>query len=101
MNSVAVGSKRRRLPFLDASGALDACFDASEFLPVTGDGLIGGRQQRPQLGLGQQVALDLQDQPLELCVICLGHGQKLSVWSMGASELPGTALTDPAAAQQF
>jgi hypothetical protein len=65
---------------LDASRALDASFDASQFLPVSGDGLIGRGQQRSQLGLSQQVALNLQDEPLELCVICLGHGQKLFVW---------------------
>ena len=40
------------------------------------DGLIGGGQQRSQLGLGQQVALDLQEQPLELSAIYVAHGRR-------------------------
>lgn len=75
------GRKGQRLPLpplLDAMGALDSSFDASQFLPVTGDGVIGGGQQRSQLCLSQQVTLDLQDQPVEHGAICIGHATQIT-----------------------
>ena len=52
-------------------------FDGSQIPPVTGDGDAGCGQQRSQARLSQQVALDLQNQPLELGAIWSDHGPKL------------------------
>jgi hypothetical protein len=57
--------------------ALDASFDGSQFLSAIDDGGIGGGQKGSQSRLSQQVALDLQDQPLELGGICHSHEPKL------------------------
>ena len=50
----------------------DTSLEVSQFLPVTGDGCVGGRQERSQLRSSKQVTLNLQDQPPELGAI--NHG---------------------------
>jgi hypothetical protein len=38
-------------------------FEVSQVPPVTGDGGVGGNEERSNLRLSQQIALNLQDQP--------------------------------------
>ena len=62
------GSRRDR-----SLNALDASLDAARFFPVTTHGRPSSRQQRSQVRLRGQVALDLQNQPLEFGAIGSGH----------------------------
>jgi len=74
----------QRAPFFDTSdtvSAPDTSLDSSQFLTVASDGCVGHSQQDSQLCLGNQVTLDLQDQPLEHGAICIGHATKItSAW---------------------
>jgi hypothetical protein len=62
---------------VDRASALETSFDGSQFPAVTRDGCSRVGQQRSQVRLGQQVALDLQDQPRELGAIGNGHALTL------------------------
>ena len=62
---------------VDRASALEASFDCSQFPAVTCDGCSGVGQQRSQMRLGQQFALDLQDQPPEVGAIGNGHALTL------------------------
>jgi hypothetical protein len=62
---------------IDRAIALETSFDFSQFPAVIRDGCPGGSQQRSEVRLRQQVALDLQDQPRELGAIGTGHALTL------------------------
>ena len=62
---------------VDRASALETSFDCSQFPAVTCDGCSRVGQQRSQVRLGQQFALDLQDQPPEVGAIGNRHALTL------------------------
>ena len=75
--------------------ALETSLDGSQVPAVIRDACAGGGQQRAQLRLRQQVALDLQDQPRKLGAI--GHGHTPTLTVPVAPALYKTAHNDTAA----
>jgi hypothetical protein len=61
--------------FRPARSARQAGFEVAQFLPATRNRRVGIRQEHSKLRSGQQVALNLEDQPRKLGVIRHGLTQ--------------------------